>query len=249
MLSGTRTRSAVSGLATFNDLSINLAGTGYVLRATTTTQAGVAAASSSAFVVLGAATKLAFSTQPGGNPTEGVALAVQPVVVVQDSAGTTVSSSSATIAVSIKSGTGAQGAALAGTASLAAVSGQATFTNLAISAAGSGYVLVAAASGLASAESQAFSVAAAGVVAAKLAFITSPSAGTGGGAGAGAALTTNTAFAVQPVVAVQDSAGLLVSKASATIALAIKSGTGAPNAVLAGTTSVVTCHAEETQMT
>ena len=54
--------SAINGVATFSDLSIDKLGTGYTLRATAT---GLTQATSLAFnITAGSATQLAFTTQP-----------------------------------------------------------------------------------------------------------------------------------------------------------------------------------------
>ena len=97
-LSGTITKNTVSGVANFNDLSVEKSGTGYTLAASAT---GLTGATSSAFnVSAGAANKLAFSVQPG-NAGAGAALSGPPTVVVQDSLGNTITSSSASITIAI----------------------------------------------------------------------------------------------------------------------------------------------------
>src|SRR5207247_3350932 len=71
-LAGTTGVTAVGGVATFANLSINKVGTGYTLAATAT---GVTPATSTAFnVTVGAAAQLVFSVQPS-NATAGVAIA------------------------------------------------------------------------------------------------------------------------------------------------------------------------------
>jgi hypothetical protein len=74
-LSGTTPVSAVNGTATFNNLSIDKAGTGYTLQATST---GLTSATSKAFnITAGAATKLAITSVNGGsNPTAGTPFSV-----------------------------------------------------------------------------------------------------------------------------------------------------------------------------
>src|SRR5205807_440457 len=68
-----------TGNAGFSGLSIDKVGTGYTLTATS----GSTTATSSAFNVgLGAASKLAFTTQPGGSIFGGTAFPTQPVVTV-----------------------------------------------------------------------------------------------------------------------------------------------------------------------
>ena len=74
----------------------------------------------------GAASKLGITTQPTAPSVNGGALAAQPVVVVQDQYGNTVTSSSA----SIGAATGQGGWTLSGTLSVAASSGVATFAGL-----------------------------------------------------------------------------------------------------------------------
>ncbi|MGA0871392.1 MAG: invasin domain 3-containing protein, partial [Phycisphaerales bacterium] len=100
--------------------------------------AAIADDASVAFVA-GPATKLAITTQPVGGAS-GSLLATQPVVVVQDANGNTVTTDSTTqIAVAIQSGTGGS---LGGTTTITVSGGVATFTNLALTGtAGVDYVL------------------------------------------------------------------------------------------------------------
>ena len=78
---------ASAGVATFAGCKLNHAGTGIVLTATAT---GADSADSSGISITpGAATTLAFQTNPAG-ATGGSAFATQPVVVVQDANGDTV---------------------------------------------------------------------------------------------------------------------------------------------------------------
>ncbi|MCU1448884.1 MAG: Peptidase families and domain protein, partial [Acidimicrobiales bacterium] len=63
-LSGTTTVAASAGIATFTNLAIDKAGNGYIL---TATDGALTSAASSGFnITVGAAAKLAFTTQPGG---------------------------------------------------------------------------------------------------------------------------------------------------------------------------------------
>jgi len=136
-LSGTTTSTAVAGVATFSNLSLNLIGTNKVLTASATVTAGAATVASSAFTIThAAASQLAFATQPGGGNT-GAAWAQQPIVQVQDPYGnlvTTSADASRTIALTLSTGPGT----LSGTASLAAASGVATFSGLNIQLQGTG---------------------------------------------------------------------------------------------------------------
>jgi len=105
--------------------------------------------------VAGAATKLAFSTQPGG-AVAGSYLSPQPAVTAQDQFGNTVTSSSVSITLAI--GNNPSGGTLSGTKTAAASSGTATFTDLSIDTAGTGYTLIAASGSLTSSTSDSFNI-------------------------------------------------------------------------------------------
>ncbi len=157
--------------------------------------------------VAGAATKLAFTTPPGGG-TGGIAwTTTQPVVTVQDQFGNTVTTSTASITLAI--GTNPSGGTLTCTTNpLAAVAGVATFAGCKIDKAGTGYTLTASSTGLTPATSATFSI----IVgpAAQLAFTAYP------------ASPTVTTLAPQPAVTVQDAGGNTVTSDNATaITLAI----------------------------
>lgn len=103
-------------------------------------------------VTAGQATQLVFTTVPTG-AAAGSPLATQPRVTVEDAYGNTVQSS-ASIDLSIASGTGTSGARLSCTANpLAATAGVASFSGCSIDTAGTGYALTATAGGLESATS------------------------------------------------------------------------------------------------
>lgn len=101
-------------LQTAGSKSIVVAATGYS-DATVTQSIG-----------FGAATKLGITQQPTAPASNGAVLAQQPVVVIQDQYGNTVTSSSATVTAAVGSGTWTIG----GTTNPNASSGVATFTNL-----------------------------------------------------------------------------------------------------------------------
>jgi len=110
--------------------------------------------------VAGAASKLAFTTQPG-DAAYGSALSAQPVVKTQDQFGntsTTGLAASKTVTLSVSSGAGS----LQGTASLdigtGTGNGTAAFSGLKVDTAGAGKRLTAAASGLTSAVSDSFTI-------------------------------------------------------------------------------------------
>ena len=101
--------------------------------------------------------KLAFVVQPSTLPA-GLAITPAVQVAVQDAQGNTLTSSTASVSVSITNGTGSSGAALGGTRTRAAVSGVATFNDLTIDLAGSGYTLSATSTDLTGATSASFTV-------------------------------------------------------------------------------------------
>ncbi|HEX8245887.1 MAG TPA: invasin domain 3-containing protein, partial [Longimicrobium sp.] len=195
-LSGTATVAAVNGVATFSNLSIDKAGTGYTLSATSGSLTG---ATSSAFnITPGAAAKLAFGQQPT-NTAAGAANTPAVTVVIQDANGNTVPTATDNVTIAI--GTNPSGGTLSGTATVAAVNGVATFSNLSIDKVGSGYTLAATSGSLTGATSTAFDVTPG--AAASLAFTTQPS-----NTAAGAAITP----AVQ--VTIRDAFGNTVTGAS-----------------------------------
>ena len=110
-ISGTTTVHAVNGVATFDDLSISNAGSGYTLSASTpfvqwTNQTPVPGNSvltetSAAFnVISGQAAQLAFGVQPG-DATAGATINPDVTVLVQDANGYTVTDYSGTITLAI----------------------------------------------------------------------------------------------------------------------------------------------------
>jgi hypothetical protein len=153
VLSGTLTATPVNGVATFSNLSINKAGTGYTLMAGAT---GLTSATSSAFnVTAPVPAKLAFTVQPS-NVAINTSITPAVQVSVEDGSGNVVTT--ATNAITIAIGTNPGTGTLSGTATANAVAGVATFSNLSINQAGTGYTLMASATGLTSATSTAFNV-------------------------------------------------------------------------------------------
>lgn len=153
-LSGTTTLATAGGVATFTNVSVNKPGNGYTLT-TTNTSSLVNATSTTFNISVGAAAKLAFTTQPG-NGTGGSALSTQPVVTVQDAGGNTVTSDTSKVTVAI--GTNPSNGTLSGTTQVNAVNGVASFANLAIDKAGNGYTLNATDGLLTSAASNTFNI-------------------------------------------------------------------------------------------
>jgi hypothetical protein len=158
ILSGTIAVAAVNGVATFSNLRIDQAGTGYSLRATSN---GLTQATSSTFDInAGSATQLVFTVQPS-TAVAGAPLTPAIQVTARDALGNTATSFLNNITVAITGGTGTPGAVLSGTRTVGAVAGVATFSTLSIDASGTGYTLTATASGLTGAISTAFDIAAA----------------------------------------------------------------------------------------
>jgi hypothetical protein len=215
-LSGTTTVAAVNGVATFSNLSIDRAGAGYTL---TASSAGLTGATSTPFnITAGTPTKLAFTVQPSNTAaTQAISPAVQ--VTIQDALGNTVNSS-ANVTVAI--GTNPSGGTLSGTTTVAAVNGIATFNNLSIDKLGAGYTLTAASAGLTGATSTPFNITAG--AATHLSFTVQPS-------------NTSAASAITPAVQVTflDAGNNVVTNASASVTLAI--GTNPGGGTLSGTTT------------
>jgi len=216
VLSGTKTRNASAGVATFNNLSINKSGNGYTIRATS---GSLVADTSVAFnITPGPATQLAFTTQPV-NTAAGATIPV--VVTAQDAQGNTATGFTGNVTMAI--GTNPASGSLSGTLGVLAVSGVATFSNLSIDQVGTGYTLSASATGPSSATSGTFNITVG--AAAKLAFGQQPTATTGG-----------TAISPTMTVRILDANGNLTAS-TASVTLAITSGTGTAGAHLSGTVS------------
>ncbi|HSD32083.1 MAG TPA: hypothetical protein VLB49_09255 [Gemmatimonadales bacterium] len=218
VLSGTNPKAAVNGVATFSDLSIDKNGTGYTL---TATGGGLTGATSTPFnIAVGGATKLAFVSQPT-TATGGATINPAVTVAVQDAGGNVVTGATNSITLAI--GTNPNSGTLAGTKTVAAVNGVATFSTLNVDSAGTGYTLSAAATGLTGATSNAFNITVG--AAAKLGFRVQPASTTGG---------ATIAPAVQ--VEVRDAGGNRVTSASNNITVAI--GTNPNSGTLGGTKTV-----------
>jgi len=214
-LVGTTSVAAVNGVATFSGLGISgTAGTTYTL---TYSDGALTVVSQSIVPTVGAATAVAISTQPSG-AVNGVAFTTQPVVRIIDSGGNTVTSSTAAVTVTIATGTGT----LSGTVTVNAVSGVATFTNLAITGTAGNFTLTFTPAALAAVTSASFALGAG--AAAKLGLTT-----------AAATAASGAAFGTQPVVTIQDSGSNTVTGNTSTVTVAITGGAGG---TLVGTTSV-----------
>ncbi|MBP7678399.1 MAG: hypothetical protein KBB14_18995, partial [Thermoanaerobaculia bacterium] len=204
-----------SGLATFIDLSADLAG----LKQLTAASAGLTSAVSDAFTITaGPASQLVY-VQPPTPAAPGATISPAVTVQLRDAATNPVAVAGTTVTLSLTSGTGA----LSGTTSqLTNASGLATFNDLSVDTAGPKQ-LTAASAGLTSVVSNTFSITSA--TATQVAFVQQPTD----------ALASAT---IAPAVTVQlrDAASNPVAIAGTTITLTLSSGTG----FLSGTTSQVT---------
>ena len=152
-LSGTKTVSAMNGVATFSDLTLTRVGTGYSL---TATASGLTGATSASFSVSAAsASALVFTVQPSNTQT-GSSISPAVKVTARDAYGNTATRFNGSMTMSI--GRNPSGGTLSGTRTVTAVNGVGTFSDLKIDRAGDGYTLTVGGSGVAGAESAAFSV-------------------------------------------------------------------------------------------
>ncbi|QOJ15705.1 MAG: hypothetical protein HRU75_14100 [Planctomycetia bacterium] len=153
VLSGTVTRAAVNGVATFNDISINRAAAGFILRAAS---AGLTSANSTPFnISAAAATALRFAQQPTNTLAGGT---ITPPVTVEfiDGLGNRNLTANGLVNIAIQNNPG--GGTLSGTTAVSAVNGLATFSGLSINAVGGGYTLRATSAGVSDALSAPFDI-------------------------------------------------------------------------------------------
>ncbi len=212
-LTGTAIIAAASGLATFSALSLAAAGS-YTI---TMADGSLTGATSDSFTISpGDSAQLVYGTAPAA-ATAGTALTAF-TVKVEDKFGNVVTGNSSSVTIGI--GTGTTGAAVTGTATVAASSGVATFSAFKLRTAGN-YTLKATDSALTPATSAPIAITA--DVAAKLA-ISAPPASVVAGA------------AIPPVtVSVEDQFNNVVVGDTSSVTIAIADSTGADGATLSGT--------------
>jgi uncharacterized delta-60 repeat protein len=130
VLGGTTTVAAVGGVATFNNLFLSVPGTGYTLMAT---DGGDVPATTTAFNITAPAANIVVFTQ---QPLDTMTIdPLAPVIVsIEDSTGTVLTTATSSVTLAIASGP--TGATLAGTTTVTAVNGVATFIGLSISTPG-----------------------------------------------------------------------------------------------------------------
>ena len=159
VMTGTLTRAAVAGVATYDDLQFSVAGT-YVIRATATLPSGVATSDSDAFVILALAapvpTSLVFTAQPGD---VAVGATMAPVVVqVHDQSGAPYLT--AAVSVNLQIAANPAGGVLSGTRpkNSSTLTGDVMFTDLSLNALGTPYTLQASMAGPITVTSSPFAV-------------------------------------------------------------------------------------------
>jgi hypothetical protein len=162
-------------------------------------------------------TKLAFATELV-EATAGSALPIQPAVKIVDADGNIVTTSTAPVTLTVNNNR----AILYGPTTVNAVNGVATFTDLSIGLAGFNYTLTASSPGLTGGISNSFDVKPGTAV--FLAFLQEPSA-----SGLASRFSTK--------VAIVDTFINIVTDSKAEVTLSITPGSGAPGAVLSGTTT------------
>jgi hypothetical protein len=173
----------------------------------------------------GPATQLAVTTQPSSAAVSGTVLAQQPVVQIEDSSGNVVTTDTSTVTAAFTSG-----GVNVSNASVAAVNGVATFTNLALTADDGSYTLTFTDSSLTAAVSNAVVVSG---PATKLVITTQPSTSEPSGV----------ALVVQPVVKVEDANNNVVLSNTSTVTAAITAppvGSSVANATAVAVAGVAT---------
>jgi len=226
----TTATSASNGQATSTTFTANTVAGSY------TVSAGATGASSASFSETnspGAATKLAFTTQPssGANIQAAGTGTFSAAVAVEDTYGnveTGDSSTSVSLAISNNPGGGTLSCTNAGGLTVTVSAGTASYSGCSITKVGTGYTLTASSTPSHTAPSSANSFNITPGAASKLAFTQSPSSSTGG-----------IAFTTQPKVTVQDQNANTVTSNSSSVTLAITGGTGTSGATLSCTTNPV----------
>src|SRR5580704_8252040 len=197
-------KTAAGGVATFAGCKITGKAGSYTLSAS---GAGFSATSNSFNLTAGAASQLAFSTQPGG----GATWSTQPAVSIEDASGNvTNGGSNITLAIASQPGSGAS--LTCSSNPQGANAGVATFTGCQITGKAGNYTLSASGAGF-STTSTPFNITVG--AAAQLAFGTQPGGGPNGAT-----------WGTQPTVSVQDSGGNVVTTATNPVTLGIASQPG-----------------------
>ena len=210
-----------AGVATFTNLVITgPAGTYTLLFTPVGLNGGLSAVTSSSFTLVGAASKLAAGSALGA--TSGAAFTTQPVVTIQDSANSTVSTGSSSTAIVSVAVSGGDGLALTvGSLTKTAVAGVATFSGFGLTGTtGQSYTLTYSAGSL---------TIATGLVTMATGAAIKLFAGSALGAISGVAFTT------QPVIEIRDSGNNLVTTGSSSGAIITAALTVGSGGTLGGT--------------
>jgi len=140
-LRGTPNAHPARGIATFSDLRLDRATSGYAL---TAAASGLPSVTSDTFTVVpGPAAQLTFTVEPG-DVTQGDVVAPPVVVTAFDSLDNAATDFTGVVRLVLRQGGSVVNGALSGGTETAAVAGVATFANLRINNVGSGYTLAAA---------------------------------------------------------------------------------------------------------
>jgi hypothetical protein len=214
ILSGTTPVSASSGVATFSNLSINKAGTGYTL---TASASGLTGATSSTFnVSAGPPSQIAVNGGNNQSATVNTAVGTAPSVLVTDAQGNAVAGVSVTFAVATGGGTVNPTTAVTTNAS-----GIAQVTSWTLGTAAGSNTLTATSGSLSGSP---------------VTFTATGTAGTAtqiaANAGEGQTATAGTAVATPPSVIVKDQFNNPVSGVSVTFAVALGGGTVVPTTAI-----------------
>ncbi|MDB4878382.1 MAG: Ig domain protein group 1 domain protein [Gemmatimonadetes bacterium] len=221
VLSGTKTKAAVGGIVTFDDLKIDRAGTGYTLVASTT---GITSTfSSAAFAVSAGVAATVSVTGDNQTATVNTAVAIVPSVKIVDANNNPIAGLSVTFTPATGSGTIAPASAVT-----TDVQGIARLTSWTLGTTTGAQSIVASSTGIGSVTIHATALAGA---AAKLGITTQPAeAGTSG-----------SALPRQPVIQVQDQFGNAAPTSAMTITATPSSGSASLNtAAVNATTGVAT---------
>ena len=217
---GTATKAAVNGVATFSGFGITGSSGTYTITYTVTDPTNITV-TQTVSVGAGAVSQIAVSTSASG-ATSGAAFSTQPVITIKDSAGNTVTTSSAVVTATVTSGT------LVGTSTATASSGVATFSNLGITGtAGTSYTItytITSPSSFTTTQTITPTVGAA----TQLVVTTSASGSVSG-----------SAFTTQPVITIKDSGGNTVSS-STSVAATLSGGTAVGTATKNAVSGVAT---------
>lgn len=152
-LSGTKTMSAVNGVATFPNLTLDKPGQGYTLIASAS---GLPNITSDPFnISTGIPSRLAFLVPPS-HTAGGMVISPAVKVAVTDEAGNVIPDIPYGVTVAL--GTNPSGGTLKGTQTLRTVNGVVTFADLSIDKAGEGYTLAASTVGLSGTTSMPFNI-------------------------------------------------------------------------------------------